>query len=304
MTRASGALPLFPPTLRPGDAIAVIAPSGPFDPGPVRATLGWLEKRYRVRFDEGIFARQGYLAGSDERRREELERALGDGDVRAILAARGGYGASRFAHAIDWSVLARDPKWIVGFSDVTALHAEAARAGVASIHGPNVTGLGGASNPARADLLALLDDPRTPRRYLELEVIARGSAEGPLFGGNLTLLHALAAAGKLRVPEGAIVLLEDVTERPYRIDRMLTTLALGGHLAEASALCFGDFTQCDPGPDGVTVSEVLRDFVSRAGLPAVSGLPVGHGERNDAVVLGSTAKLAALGPRGSLTLAG
>lgn len=264
--------------------------------------LGWLATRYRVRFSRGLFARKGYLAGADGRRRDELAASLCDPEVRAVLAARGGYGASRFIHDLDWTAFANNPRWIVGFSDITALHAEAARHGVASIHGPNLTGLGRGDARARAAVIRALEEPSSPRAYEDLDILSPGAAEGPLFGGNLTMLHACAAAGRLLVPEGAVLLLEDVTERPYRIDRMLATLAVGGHLARASAVVLGDFTQCDPGPDRVTVDQVLAESLGALGIPVVKGVPVGHALRNDPVVLGGHARVEALGARGRILL--
>lgn len=295
---------ILPPALRPGDTVAVVAPSSSFEPVLAWVGLGFLAQRYRVRFDRGLFARTGYLAGSDARRRDELTRALTDPAVRAVIAARGGYGASRFVHDLDWSVLAQSPRWIVGFSDVTALHIEAARVGVASLHAVHVTSLGRGDAHVREAFLRALEHPDEERAYAQLDVLAEGTAEGPLFGGNLTLLHATAAAGRLLVPEGAVLLLEDVTERPYRIDRMLTTLTTGGHLARASAVVLGDFTQCDPAPDGITLEDVLRDRLPRLGVPVVAGLPVGHGRRNDPVVIGGRARVEAHGARAVVTLGG
>lgn len=295
---------ILPPPLRPGDTVAVIAPASPFEHALAWVGIGWLAQRYRVHFSRGLFLRDGFLAGSDARRRDELEDALERPGVRAIFAARGGYGANRFVHRIDWGPLARDPRWIVGFSDITALHVEAARAGVASLHGPHVTSLGRGDARARAALVRALEDPAGERRFAGLATLRPGVAEGPAFGGNLTLLHACAAAGRLCVPEGCVLLLEDVSERPYRIDRALTTLEVGGHLAPAAAIVLGDFTQCDPGPDGVTVAEVLRDRLLPLGVPVVAGLPVGHGARNEPVILGGRAVVEA-GPQGAaVTLAG
>ncbi len=295
---------VLPPPLRPGDTVAVIAPSSPFEHELAWVGLGWLARRYHVRFDRGLFAREGFLAGSDARRRDELVDALLRPGVRAIFAARGGYGANRFAHGLDWGALARDPRWIVGFSDVTALHVEAARAGVASLHGAHVTSLGRGDARARAALVRALEDPTGARRFSGLEALRPGAAEGPLFGGNLTLLHACAAAGRLRVPEGCVLLLEDVTERPYRIDRALATLEVGGHLAPVAAVALGEFTQCDPGPDGVTARDVLRERLLRLGVPVVAGLPIGHGRRNEPAILGARAVVEA-GPReAAVTLAG
>lgn len=319
---------VIPPALRPGDTIAVVAPSSPFEPTLAWVGLGWLARRYRVLFDgdggarppggaapgegsplsapsqRGLFARCGYLAGSDARRCDELARALAHPDVRAVFAARGGYGANRFVHRIDWGALAERPRWIVGFSDVTALHVEASRAGVASLHGAHVAALGRGDARARDALVRVLEDPLGERCFDGLTTLRAGVAEGPLFGGNLALLHACAAAGRLRVPEGCVLLLEDVTERPYRIDRMLTSLEVGGHLAPAAAVLLGSFEQCNPGPDGVTVDEVLRDRLLPLGVPVVAGMPIGHGQRNEPAILGGRARVTARDDGAVVTLAG
>lgn len=280
----------LPPPLRPGDRVAVVAPSSPFDRALALAGIAWLSERYEVDWDEAMFTREGFLAGTDARRRAELDRAF-RGDFAAIVAARGGYGLPRIAHELPWDAFVAAPKWLVGFSDVTALHVEAAARGVASLHAPMACGLGRAGGDERQRFLDALEAPRAKRRWEGLAAVRDGVAEGPTFGGNLCLLHACAAAGRLAVPEGAIVLLEDVGERPYRVDRMLTGLLVGGHLARAAAIVVGDFTDCHAGPDGVTVEAVLRERLAALGIPVVTGIPVGHGARNDPFVLGVPARL-------------
>ncbi len=291
---------IVPRALRPGDTIAVIAPSSPFDAVLVWRGLGYLSTRYRVRFDRQIFARHGYLAGSDVRRERELREALEDPSVSAILAARGGYGASRFVHELDWTLLRDHPKWIVGFSDITAIHVEAARVGVASLHGSHVASLGRSDAVTRNALIDLLEDPSVPRTFSGLRVVTCGDATGPLFGGNLSLLHACAAAGRLTIPDEAILFIEDVTERPYRIDRMLATLAVGGHFRRLSGVVLGEFTSCHPGPDGVTVRAVLEERFGGLGIPVVDDLPSGHGLRNEPLVLGGPARIVATSAGGEL----
>jgi len=270
----------------------VVAPSSPFPRTQFLAGLAWVAQRYDVALHAGAFSRTGYLAGDDARRAEELARAMRDPSVRAILVARGGYGATRIVERLPWADFARAPKWIAGFSDVTALHVKALAHGVACVHACNVTGLGKASPKARATWMSAMERPGAPRSWRDLRAIRAGDARGVLFGGNLALLCAMAAARALVVPDGAIVLLEDVTERPYRVDRMLTSLLEGGHLAKASAIVFGDFTQCDPGPDGVTIDDVLAERSRDLGIPVYANAPFGHGERNEAFTLGAMATLA------------
>lgn len=280
---------IAPPPLRKGDRVAVIAPSSPFDAAKYREGVAWLAERYSVVVRDDVLARDGYLAGDDARRLDELHDALAADDVRAIVAARGGFGATRIVHRVDWRALARSPKWIVGFSDVTALHVEAARVGVRSIHGPMVAFLGGAPS-ARAAFVSCLEGERVAP-WEALEPVVAGEASGPAFGGNLALLEACAAAGRLVVPDGAIVFLEDCTERPYRLDRMLTALRVGGHLSRAAGVVVGGLTDCTAGADGVGAEQVVRGHLRDLGVPAVMGAPFGHGDDNRPFVLGATARL-------------
>ena len=267
----------------------MVAPASGFDREELFRGLAWLRTRYRLRVDARILARTGFLAGPDEARADVLGRAMVDADVEAIVCARGGYGAMRIVDALPWDRFADRPKHLLGFSDVTALHLAANARGVPTVHGPNVTGLGRSITASeRASLIASLEEGELPP-WEGLDVIASGEARGVVVGGNLALVEAMAAAGRLVVPRGAIVVLEDVTERPYRIDRMLTALLVGGHLAKAGAIVFGGFTQCDPGPDGVTVDEVLRERTSRLGVPVVARAPFGHGAPNHAFRLGREA---------------
>jgi muramoyltetrapeptide carboxypeptidase len=194
----------------------------------------------------------------------------------------------RILDALPWDELGRRPKWLVGFSDITALHAAAWRVGVGSAHAPNVTGLGRDASPAlRAAWLAAVERPSASRLWRGLRIVRGGRAVGPIVGGNLAILHALAAAGRLDVPAGAVLALEDVSESPYRVDRMLTSLRLGGHLARASAILFGTFERCAAGPDGRTVDEVLDERTRDLGVPVLAGAPFGHAHPNEAFVIGS-----------------
>lgn len=277
---------VLPPPLHPGDLVAVVAPSGPVRRDELFPGLAWVRARYRVRVTARVLARRGYLAGDDEERARELTLALEDPDVRAILAVRGGYGAMRLLERVDLSVLARSPRWIVGFSDVTALHASAWALGVASIHAPHVGTLAPASPQTRASWLAALERPEARREWTGLTVVHPGEACGPLVGGNLTLLFSMAASGRLVVPKGAILALEDVAESPYRVDRMLTALALGNHFRDVGAIVTGGFHRCGPGADGTLVDEVVRERTAHLGIPVLSGAPFGHGGVNEAFVLG------------------
>jgi len=281
--------PIVPAAVRPGDKIAVIAPSSPFDRAQVLAGLDWLGERYQVEFEPSLFERTGYLAGSDERRLGELDRFLRDPSVRAIIAARGGYGLTRIAERADFAALRRAPKWLIGFSDVTALHVEALRAGVASLHAEHVGGLGRGEPRVRDRFREALEAPLERHTY-ELRCERSGIARGPLVGGNLALLAACAAGGRLRLPAGAILALEDVTEQAYRVDRLVTSLIGAGTLDQVSGVVLGDFTDCPPS-SGVEAFDVLRERLGALRIPLASGLPFGHGAWNEPLTLGIAATL-------------
>lgn len=289
---------IAPPPLRPGDRIAVVAPSSGFDVPRFEAGLAFLRGRYEVLVRDDVLARAGFLAGDDARRSAELSAALTGPDVRAVVAARGGYGATRIVHHLDFEALTRAPRWIVGFSDVTALHVEATRVGVQSLHAPMVCSLGDGDPAVRDAWVAALEGRPRPA-WTGLSVLPTRAtglrAEGPAFGGNLALLEACAAAGRLQPPPSAVWFVEDCTERPYRVDRMLTALLVGGHLAQAAAVVVGGFTDCNPGADGVTVEQVVAERLATLGVPVVTGAPFGHGADNRPWIVGAPCRVEATG---------
>ena len=268
----------------------IIAPASPFDRTLALCGMAFLGERYRVQFDWRMFERDGFLAGSDARRRAELAEAIAAPEVAAVIAARGGYGITRIAGDVDFGALRRSPKWLVGFSDVTALHAEAQAVGVASLHAHHAAGLGRADAHARSHWLAALESPLAPRT-LKGRVLRSGKVRGPLVGGNLTVLFTCAVTGRWRLPAGAILALEDVTEVSYRIDRMLSALRVGGHLRGLAGVAVGGFTDCPPGQHGVPVEQVLARELASLGVPVVTDLPFGHDLPNEPLLLGAEAEL-------------
>jgi muramoyltetrapeptide carboxypeptidase len=291
---------LYPPPVLPGDTLRIVAPSGPFDKTLFYRALAWLGQRYRVIWSRGILERRGYLAGSDQRRLDELNEALRDPHARAVIAARGGYGATRICAAADFASLARHPKWCVGFSDFTALHLEALRAGVASLHAPNLAALGRGDAAARADFLQALEHPLAPRTFAGLDVLRPGRAAGILVGGNLTLLFTAAASGQLELPRGAILFFEEVNEAPYRLDRMLTALASSGRLDALAGLCMGDLAGDAEHAAQRAARDVVIDCLGHLGVPLLAGLPIGHGLVNRPLPLGVPARID--GALGTLTV--
>ncbi|APR99786.1 S66 peptidase family protein [Pajaroellobacter abortibovis] len=279
----------YPSPLCPGDRVALVAPSGPCEPNLFFQMLGWIQGRYQVQVQPGILARKGYLAGDDQRRREELSSAFCDPGIKAVIAVRGGYGATRIVDALPWEELKKHPKWLVGMSDCTALHLEVNRRSITSIHAGGTMHLCQSpyASVHRADLMRLLEHPDASYQWPALSILHPGGAQGPLMGGNLALLEATAAAGRLAFPSGVILALEDVAEAPYRIDRMLTALRLGGYLKKVGGIVFGKFTRSKPGRYGVSTEEVLIECTRDLAIPVYADAPFGHGTRNRAFILGS-----------------
>ena len=237
---------IIPPALRRGATIRVIAPSGPFDRTLFWRAVGWLAKYYCPLFDRTIFEREGFLAGSDERRRTELQQAIDDPETSAIAVARGGWGAARLMNAIDFRGLLSYPKWLVGFSDPTTLHLHAWQLGVASMHASNLISLGRADEVAREAWRQALEFP-DKHRVLNGQSWCSGRATGTLVGGNLTVLVNSLALGTLSFPDNCILAIEDVSESSYRIDRLLSSLFSSGVADRIAAVALGQFLDCDPG---------------------------------------------------------
>jgi muramoyltetrapeptide carboxypeptidase len=296
----------LPPLLQRGDPVRVVAPASPFDPAELDRGLAVLRDRLGLvpRLRDDIGARDRYLAGDDARRADEWREAVADREARAIFCARGGYGAMRLLPRIDPGPLLDAPRLVVGFSDVTAIHAALNRAGLATVHGPVITQLGRAPAAAVAHLEALLfglaprsgaPEPFPPGAGLAGTATVRaGRVAGPLLGGSLALLAHLCGTPFLPSLDGAILILEDVGEKPYRLDRYLTQLRLAGALDRVAAVAIGQLTSCDDA--GARGADVVRELVAALGVPAIEGLPVGHEDANFAVPLGARATLVAPGP--------
>ncbi len=278
------------PALSPGKHIRVIAPASPFPAGDFERGVERLRARYRVSFRDDLRARHAYLAGDDARRLAELEEALADPDVDAIVAVRGGYGVTRLLFGLDPTAVRRAEKLLVGFSDLTALHALWARAGLRSIHGPMVAALGRAAPPLVERWIAAVEGAR-PDPIEGLASISKGAAEGPILGGNLALLAALVGTPHAPPLDGAVLFLEDVGEAPYRVDRMLTTLRDAGWLERVAGVVLGRFTGCGPREDGRTVEEVVADRLGNLGVPVASGIEAGHVDDNLELPFGAAVHL-------------
>lgn len=287
---------LRPPPLRPGDRIAIVSPSSPVDPELLGLGVARLAERYTPVLDNHVYESQRYLAGADGVRAAALAGALRDPDIRAIFCARGGSGAGRLLPLLD--LTAQPPKLVVGCSDVTVLHAALQSHGRSSVHGPVVTQAADQPQLVLDRLFQLLEGGLPPPLTGATPLVG-GTAEGPLLGGNLASLATLLGTGWLPDTRGAVLLLEDDGEQPYRLDRLWTHLRNAGVFAGLAGIALGGFTNCERPGANFSVRDVLRTLAEETRLPCAVGFPVGHGPTNMPLSLGTRVRLDA--DAGSLT---
>ena len=291
----------LPPLLQPGDLVTAIASSGA-----VKSTDAleqglaiWRDRGYRVEMGKNYRSCCGYLAGSDRQRRADLAAAWQNPECKAVIAIRGGYGGARLLEDWIWDVT--NPKWLVGFSDVTSLLWSLATAGVSGLHASVLTTLAAEPEWAIARMFNYLETGQLDA--LEGKSGVGGQAAGILLPGNLTVATHLLKTSIQPNFEGAILALEDVTEYPYRIDRMLTQWRMMGVLEGVKGIALGRFSRCEPypGTNSWTVEEVLGDRLKDLGIPLVYDLPFGHDGVNAALPVGQAVYLD--GDRGVLSWA-
>jgi muramoyltetrapeptide carboxypeptidase len=259
------------------------------DASALQAGVAVLSRHYKVVFDETVHSTHRYLAGDDERRLSELNRAFTDPEVRAIFCARGGYGATRLLSRLRVDSLPH--KALVGFSDITALHALMQRAHRVSIHGPVATQLGRMEQGMVDRLFDVLEHSRPPEPLAGARPLMPGLADGPLLGGNLSVFSHLLGTPYLPPLDGAVLCLEDVGERPYRLDRLWTHLRLAGVFDRIAGIALGAFASCDEQNASYTGDDVLGELARETGKPCAIGFPVGHRDRNAAVPFGVRVRL-------------
>lgn len=289
------------PRLRSGDRILVIAPSGPVPRGALEAGAAELVRLgLRPEWDESLFERRLFFAGTDERRREEIERAFADPGAAGVFAARGGGGASRLVPLGAVAGMTQRPRVFSGFSDITYLHQAMQKARLVSFYGPMVAwdlargeGAVGGYDGALFRRLLLDGEPGGPLSPTGIEAIRPGRAEGRLAGGCLSLLSACVGTAVAPEFDGAIVVLEDENESPNRVERFLTHLKQAGALRGARGFVLGDFPGCEPKPGtDTTVREVLEEFFADFAGPVLWGFPIGHTTRpNLTIPLGTAARV-------------
>jgi len=309
---------LKPERLCFGDTVGLVAPaSAPQDPKAVDRAAAALERfGFRPKLAKNVRARLGFVAGTDRERAADLMVMFADKKVKAIICLRGGYGSARILERLDFDVIRRNPKILSGYSDITSLHlALAQKVNLISFHAPMFNGA--------------LDDPKLPgftkksffRTVMEaspagsicagyegktVSILRSGMAEGRLIGGNLSLICASLGTPFAPSFKGKILFFEDISEKPYRLDRMLTQLLNAGILQQVAGVAVGVNKDCiDPdaklaGEYLQTAADVVKERLSSLSVPVVTGLPFGHVDLNATIPVGAKARLD--GKRGDLIL--
>jgi muramoyltetrapeptide carboxypeptidase len=290
--------PLRPPALRPGDLVMLVSPSGPARPERVTRGVELLSDwGLQVCLAPDVYARHGFLGGTDAQRIAGLHAGLRDPGVRGLICTRGGYGTQRIVDKVDFAAVRADPKVVVGFSDITALQLALWRgARLATIHGPGAAWLDERTPEASAESLRaaiMATEPAILKADPGEETFAvrvPGRASGTLLGGNLCLLTSSIGTPDFPSLRGAILLLEEVSEPPYKVDRMLTQLRRSGLLRGLAGVAVGQFTECaDDWP--MSIVDVLTERLCDLGVPVLGGLPIGHGKGQRSTPVGVPATL-------------
>lgn len=294
-----------PAVLRPGDLVAIVAPASNLKAEYLARGVAELERLgFRVRQRADILDKARYTAGSDARRTEELMQAFTDPEVKAVWAARGGYGVMRILRLLDENALRANPKVFIGYSDLTALHMYLYRRfGWVTFHGPMAAKdlAGGEQHYDRQNLIAALMQttplgdiaPAPHASQLEMLHPGAGPVAGRLLGGCLSLLTAMLGTPDELETRGAILFLEDIGVKPYALDRMFQQLRLAGKLDGVRGIVFGEMADCvQHAEQGYTIQEALAEMTADLGIPVLFGLPSGHSVRGNLTLpLGVEARL-------------
>lgn len=287
---------IIPPFLKPGDRIRIVSPAGKAQKDKVLPGIELLmEEGYEVIVGKHVFNKQFQYAGTDQQRGTDLQEAINDPLAKAIVCARGGYGTVRIIEKLDFSALLKNPKWLVGFSDITILHSVLNKIGIASIHG-SMPGFFLENKKTTRSFLSLMELISTGGSQVEISghtINRKGNCTGELVGGNLSLLYSLQGTPWQLETSGKILIIEDVAEYYYHLDRMMQNLKLAGQLQNLSGLVVGGFTEMkdNESPFGKTASEIILEAVHQYQFPVCFDFPLGHIPKNLAVMLGGRYKL-------------
>jgi muramoyltetrapeptide carboxypeptidase len=283
-----------PPFLQPGDTIYITAPAKAIEESVVLEAKKTLETwGLNVRVAPHCLGRAAYFSGTDAERLADFQHGLDDPSIKAILCARGGYGCVRIVEELDWTAFQQNPKWIVGFSDVTVFHQKINQLGVESIHAIMPLGFTEGSMEAKETLHKALFGESIILGASPVKENCMGTAKGSLIGGNMTIIYSLIGTELSYTFKNKILFIEDIGEHIYKVDRMLHAFKLAGIFNQISGLILGGFTEMEDTdvPFGKTIEELILEQVVDLGIPVAFNVPIGHIPDNQAVVVGRTVTL-------------
>ncbi|MFV0468305.1 MAG: LD-carboxypeptidase [Dysgonomonas sp.] len=280
---------IHPQSLKHGDKAIIISPSGHADPINIDKSKSMLESwGLNVILSEHSKGEYGRYAGTVSERLFDLQSAMNDKDIKLIFCSRGGYGIVQLLESLDFHEIIRYPKWLVGYSDITALHWAFLHNGIASLHAPMSSHLAEEGEDVASIFLQEILFSKKQTYSINSHPLNRsGKINGRLFGGNLTVFTGLMGSQYAQIPENSILFIEDIAESPYKIDRMMWNLQLSGILSSISGLIVGHFTNCEEDPlMKKTIYESIRQIVDKYDFPVAFDFPVGHIKNNYPLVHG------------------
>ena len=284
---------VFPTPLKKGDKIAICSPAGPVKPEVVEdAVKVLIDQGWKVEVMPHALGKNGYLSGTADERFNDMKAAFADPEVRAILCARGGYGVVHIMDRLNALPIENDPKWVIGFSDISALHALMARKGIASIHASMCAHIKeGADDPDNRDLFAILRGERPAHVFDSHSLDRQGIATGVLRGGNLAVLAELINTPYDLLRPDSILFIEDVAEPVYKIERIIYQLRLSGLLEKTRGMIIGQFTDYKPDSNHADMESMIRDAIAGYDFPVAYNVPIGHVDHNIPVIESATVTL-------------
>ncbi|MEA4917604.1 LD-carboxypeptidase [Proteiniphilum sp.] len=287
-----------PPSLQFNDRAVIISPAGKIDGYIVQGAAAVLENwGLRPEISENALCEAGRFSGSVEQRLSDLQKAFDDPDIKLVFCSRGGYGVVHLLEKLDFSGIKKNPKWVVGYSDITLLHATLQTCGIASLHAPmaqHFSDEGSEDIAVRYTKTVLSGQPVSYRIPVAKSSLLnrKGESSGRLFGGNLSVFCSLLGSQYAKIPNGGILFIEDIGEVPYRVDRMIYQLKIGGVFSKINGLIIGQFTGYEEDPQMYSpLFESIREAVSEYDFPLCFDFPVGHVKLNFPLIMGGTADL-------------
>lgn len=285
---------ITPHTLKEGDLIYITAPAKATDANSVLYTKNFLEQKgFRVLLSEHCLGVHRYFSGTDAERTSDMQFGIDHPEVKAILCARGGYGCVRIVDEINWANMLREPKWMIGFSDITVFHHRLMKLGVQSIHGSMPLNFESNSTEALETMLEILRGGYPLITCPGNESNKQGTADGTLIGGNLSIVFSLLGTDDALNFDGGILFLEDLAEQLYHLDRMFFALKKTGALGKIKGLIIGGMTDLEDtdNPTGLTIEEIVSHHFAYSKIPICYDFPIGHFADNRSVIVGAKVQL-------------